>query len=241
VGGTGGKRFAGRDQVLTAHRPGSAISSTDSYLSIRPQYFCCRGRLRKPRVDFACELKNFACERKSFRKTSSQAIEIIGPRSGRGSVLRRTARGSAGGAGSAQVLRSMICPDTNVVIRLINRRDPKVRDRLEDQLAIGARIVLPAILPVRTALWLRQEQPPVVVRATTGKPALPRHHYRAVRSRRRRARGRHPAALEAKGMPIGAYDCLIAGQARSRGATLVTANLREFARVPGLLVVDWAM
>ncbi len=48
------------------------------------------------------------------------------------------------------------------------------------------------------------------------------------------------AALEAKGTPIGAYDCLIAGQARCRGATLVTANMREFDRVPGLLVVDWA-
>ncbi len=48
------------------------------------------------------------------------------------------------------------------------------------------------------------------------------------------------AALEAKGTPIGAYDCLIAGQARSRGATLVTANTREFDRVPGLQVMDWA-
>jgi len=36
--------------------------------------------------------------------------------------------------------------------------------------------------------------------------------------------------------PIGPYDCLIAAQARRRGATLVTANAREFARVPGLFV-----
>ena len=48
------------------------------------------------------------------------------------------------------------------------------------------------------------------------------------------------AALEAKGAPIGAYDVLIAAQARRRGATLVTSNRREFERVPGLLVVDWA-
>jgi tRNA(fMet)-specific endonuclease VapC len=33
---------------------------------------------------------------------------------------------------------------------------------------------------------------------------------------------------------------LIAAQARRRGATLVTANGREFARVLGLLVADWA-
>jgi len=48
------------------------------------------------------------------------------------------------------------------------------------------------------------------------------------------------AALESKGTPIGPYDLLIAAQARRRGATLVTLNRREFARVPGLSVTDWA-
>jgi tRNA(fMet)-specific endonuclease VapC len=48
------------------------------------------------------------------------------------------------------------------------------------------------------------------------------------------------AHLESKGTPIGPYDCLIAAQARRRGATLVTANGREFERVPGLMVADWA-
>jgi len=48
------------------------------------------------------------------------------------------------------------------------------------------------------------------------------------------------AHLKHLGAPIGPYDVLIAGAARSRGATLVTANTREFQRVPGLLVVDWA-
>ncbi len=47
------------------------------------------------------------------------------------------------------------------------------------------------------------------------------------------------AWLAAKGTPIGAYDTLIAGQARARGLTLVTRNLREFERVPGLRVEDW--
>lgn len=48
------------------------------------------------------------------------------------------------------------------------------------------------------------------------------------------------AALERAGRPIGYYDYLIAAQARRRGATLVTANCREFERVPGLMVTDWA-
>jgi tRNA(fMet)-specific endonuclease VapC len=47
------------------------------------------------------------------------------------------------------------------------------------------------------------------------------------------------AALAARGMPIGPYDVLIAGQALRHRATLVTANTREFARVPGLKVEDW--
>ena len=48
------------------------------------------------------------------------------------------------------------------------------------------------------------------------------------------------ADAEHAGTPIGHYDLLIAAQARRHGATLVTANQREFARVPGLDVVDWA-
>ena len=47
------------------------------------------------------------------------------------------------------------------------------------------------------------------------------------------------ALLERAGTPIGPYDILIAAQARRRGATLVTANTREFARVPGLKTEDW--
>lgn len=47
------------------------------------------------------------------------------------------------------------------------------------------------------------------------------------------------AGLERKGTPIGAYDLLIAGHARSRGLTVVTGNLREFRRVEGLRSEDW--
>jgi len=39
--------------------------------------------------------------------------------------------------------------------------------------------------------------------------------------------------------PIGPLDTLIAAQALSLGATLVTSNSNEFRRVPGLTVEDW--
>ncbi|MBI2383735.1 MAG: type II toxin-antitoxin system VapC family toxin [Gammaproteobacteria bacterium] len=47
------------------------------------------------------------------------------------------------------------------------------------------------------------------------------------------------AALALNGSPIGSYDVLIAGQARSRGLVLVTRNTREFRRVPDLKCEDW--
>ena len=48
------------------------------------------------------------------------------------------------------------------------------------------------------------------------------------------------AQLEMKGMPIGPYDLLIAGLARSRDMTLVTNNTNEFERVVGLHLENWA-
>lgn len=64
-------------------------------------------------------------------------------------------------------------------------------------------------------------------------PALPFEHraeevYAEVR-----------AALERDGRPIGPNDLLIAAQALSLDLTLVTANVREFARVAGLSVENW--
>lgn len=47
-------------------------------------------------------------------------------------------------------------------------------------------------------------------------------------------------ALESKGKPIGPLDTLIAAQAVARDFTLVTNNEREFRRVAGLHVEDWA-
>lgn len=45
--------------------------------------------------------------------------------------------------------------------------------------------------------------------------------------------------LAKAGTPIGPYDQMIAGHARSRGLIVVTNNLREFERLPGLRVEDW--
>lgn len=53
-------------------------------------------------------------------------------------------------------------------------------------------------------------------------------HYGAIRS-----------AVEKVGRTIGVNDLHIAAHARSEGLTLVTNNLREFERVPGLMAENW--
>lgn len=53
-------------------------------------------------------------------------------------------------------------------------------------------------------------------------------HYGAIR-----------AELEKTGRPIGVNDLHIAAHARSEGLTLVTNNMGEFERVPGLLLENW--
>ncbi|MBI1832631.1 MAG: PIN domain-containing protein [Planctomycetes bacterium] len=47
------------------------------------------------------------------------------------------------------------------------------------------------------------------------------------------------AHLESLGQPIGSYDTLLAGQALALALIMVTANVSEFSRVPGLTVENW--
>ncbi len=54
-------------------------------------------------------------------------------------------------------------------------------------------------------------------------------HYGAIR-----------AALERQGAPSGHNDMLIGGHARSEGLIVVTNNRREFDRMPGVMVENWA-
>ena len=134
----------------------------------------------------------------------------------------------------------MILLDTNVVIALINRRNAKIREQFEAQMTLRAVIGLPAIclfeMRYGHAKSSRREQSDLQLNdlLARGVAVVPFEAEDADHA------GEIRAVLEAKGTPIGAYDILIAAQARRRGATLITANTREFERVPGLLVVDWA-
>lgn len=54
-----------------------------------------------------------------------------------------------------------------------------------------------------------------------------------------RAASRIRLGLEKAGKPIGSMDLLIAATALEQRAVLVTHNLKEFRRIPGLRVEDW--
>jgi tRNA(fMet)-specific endonuclease VapC len=51
--------------------------------------------------------------------------------------------------------------------------------------------------------------------------------------------GENRARLERQGTIIGAMDLLIAAQAKSYDLTLVTNNINEFSRIPGLKLQNW--
>ena len=52
--------------------------------------------------------------------------------------------------------------------------------------------------------------------------------------------GQLRALLESAGTPIGPYDLMIAAQGLAGHHTVITHNTKEFSRVPGLVLDDWA-
>jgi tRNA(fMet)-specific endonuclease VapC len=131
--------------------------------------------------------------------------------------------------------------DTNVAIALLNEAQPRVRTHFDAARAAGtpfglSMIVYHELMYGAAASRRRKDnEDKVALFITSGDIALlPFEAADAIEAAEIRAQLKRPAR------PIGPYDVLIAAQARRAGTTLVTANMREFGRVPGLIVVDWA-
>ena len=134
----------------------------------------------------------------------------------------------------------MFCLDTNVVIAVMTARGPQVRARLRAEMKVGTQLILPVIVlfelrygAAKSERWAENNRridefltAPIEVAPFDGEDAAEAGEIRAY--------------LKQVGAPIGGYDTLIAAQARRRGAVLVTANRREFERIPGLMVQDWS-
>ena len=129
--------------------------------------------------------------------------------------------------------------DTNACIAVINGRPAMVRDRLVEVIARGETIAASTITLFE--LWYGVAKS-ARVDANTERLAVFLGPLEPLRFDEEDARfaGRVRAQLERAGTPIGAYDCLIAGQALRHGARLVTANAQEFERVSSLRLENWA-
>src|SRR5436190_21402362 len=130
--------------------------------------------------------------------------------------------------------------DTNACIALINGTPKEVRQRLQRAINKDATVLVSSV--VAFELWYgvaksqRKEANTQRLHAFLAGPL----EWTLFDAEDAREAGAVRAELEIAGKPIGAYDVLLAGQARRRGARLVTSNVGEFERVAGLKWEDWA-
>jgi tRNA(fMet)-specific endonuclease VapC len=135
----------------------------------------------------------------------------------------------------------MILLDTNAVIAILNNRPVSVRDHLRGALNAGVPVVTSSVVVYE--LWYgvarsqrrRENTERLRVFLSGDIDVIPFDDADAVKA------GDLRAYLEAVGTPIGPYDLMIAAQALRLGATLITANTREYARVEGLTQEDWTV
>jgi tRNA(fMet)-specific endonuclease VapC len=134
----------------------------------------------------------------------------------------------------------MFCLDTSAVISVLNERIASVAERFDTEITRRTTILISTIviyeLRYGIARSARSERNRAVLESFLEFPVS----IIAFDADDAAEAGEIRAALAGTGTPIGPYDVLIAAQARRCGAALVTLNRREFERVPGLIVTDWA-
>ena len=131
--------------------------------------------------------------------------------------------------------------DTNACIALINGSEVNVRRRFQRAVARKNVILLSSIVAFELWYGVAKSQRKDSNTQRLGAFVAGPLEWAPFDEDDARAAGTVRAELEAVGKPIGAYEVLLAGQARRYGATLVTSNANEFARVPRLKWEDWAV
>jgi tRNA(fMet)-specific endonuclease VapC len=125
--------------------------------------------------------------------------------------------------------------DTNICVYVIKNRPAALRERF-DELAEGlciSTITLAELLYGVEKSARRSQNLEAVKQFTTRLEVLPFSAKAAAHF------GQIQTELQRVGLPCGAYNMLIAAHARSEGLMLVTNNVREVARVPGLRLGNW--
>jgi tRNA(fMet)-specific endonuclease VapC len=126
--------------------------------------------------------------------------------------------------------------DTNICVYIAKRRPAKTMARFEQLQPGDVGMSVVTLLELTYGALKSQQVAENLARLEQLERVIPAQPLDAKVAR---DYGRIRADLERKGAPIGAYDLLIAAHAMSLGVTLVTNNLREFKRVPGLKVENW--
>lgn len=127
--------------------------------------------------------------------------------------------------------------DTNICIYVMKNRPEKVLERFRKELDNG--ICISSITLAELEYGMKHSSNPVKNEQSLLKFLLPLSIL-PFGPTAASAYGEIRAYLQRRGTPIGPLDMLIAGHARAEGAVLVTNNVREFERVPGLAVENWA-
>ncbi len=130
--------------------------------------------------------------------------------------------------------------DTNACIALINGSPANVRRRFQAAIAAGEKIFVSSVVAFELWYGVAKSSQPETNRQRLGLFLAGPAALLSFDDEDAESAGSIRAELETRGKPIGAYDLLIAGQARRRKFTLVTANAGEFARVKGLAWQDWS-
>ena len=126
--------------------------------------------------------------------------------------------------------------DTDICIYLIKKRPPEVLERFRQHSPQDVAISIITLFELEYGV--EKSQNPQRSKDALAKFFLPLNLINLDRSSAIEA-AIIRAQLEKKGMPIGPYDLLIAGLARSRDMTLVTNNIKEFERVVSLHLENW--
>jgi len=124
--------------------------------------------------------------------------------------------------------------DSNAVIALVNKTSAALARRLREH---DPDVVVTSVIVVQE-LFYGAFKSRLVERNLAVLEDLKFEVLKFERDDAREA-GEIRAYLRKKGTPIGPYDILIAGQAKARDLILVTHNVREFSRVPQLMIEDW--
>ncbi|MDB5460426.1 MAG: PilT protein domain protein [Caulobacteraceae bacterium] len=129
--------------------------------------------------------------------------------------------------------------DSNVLIDLMRGAKPHVRLHLEEAAASGAQLKVSAIVVQELVLGAHLSARPDHQLELLGR-TLGWFEVEPWSSDDAIVTGRLRSEMERQFGRIGAYDTLIAGQALARGWSLVTADVKDFARVQGLHILDWS-